>query len=378
MEYCFDYISKGLRDLIAPATRISHFFAEPLSFRVFKNAYIAPFFDWEQSIGGVIDESGKAVKDSGCFEWKEDAFPYQLNCAERKHKRVIYLGFLVTSFGHSYTDDLRKLWFLNTDNYSTLRDTGFELVYTTSWNRPLSSAILDIIELSGFNLENAHHITHLTHFDEVIIPDNCIKAKEIGRVYCYEYKCMINHIISSIPDGGLVYPKLYFTRTHFTNGSNKEQGEEDIERIFSRLGYSIIAPEEYAVSEQLRMVRNCTHFASTEGSVSHMSMFCKKGTDVILINKANYLNFHQVMINEFSDLKITYIEAHHSSKAHESFPWWGPFYLCVTPFVERFLGHRVFHLPYWARFSYWKYTRNLIYRAHNKTRRVLKWFLSSR
>ena len=142
--------------------------------------------------------------------------------------------------------------------------------------------------------------------------------------------------------------------------------------MFRRLGYEIIAPEDYSVIEQIQMVRNCDHFAATEGSVSHLSLFCRPHTDVVILCKANYLNFHQVMINEFADLDTTYVEAHHSSKVNAEYPWWGPFYLCVNRYLERFAKHPIFHLPYWARFSYWEYTRNILFRCIHRARKLLK------
>lgn len=74
---------------------------------------------------------------------------------------------------------------------------------------------------------------------------------------------------------------------------------------------------------------------------------------------------HQVMINEFADMDATYVEAHHSSRANKDNPWWGPFYLCDTKYLERYVGHRIMHLPFWMRVSYWRYSQNFIMRAYH-------------
>ena len=143
------------------------------------------------------------------------------------------------------------------------------------------------------------------------------------------------------------------------------------------MGYKIVVPEAYSVIEQIQMVQHCTHFASTEGSVSHLSLFCQPGTDVAIVNKARYLNFHQVLINEFADLNVTYIEANHSSRANPEYPWWGPFYLYINRYMEGFVHHPILHLPYWLKFSYWEYTRNVLYRIYNRSRKAIKWIRSS-
>ena len=372
MTYCFDFISNGLKALIEPATHHSHKFKDSLECRVFEDAYVAPYVGWTKSIGCVIDKNRRSVKDSHCIEWEESASFYSFSDCQDEHKRVVFLGFLLTGFGHSYTDNLRKLWFLKTEKCKSLILDGYELVYTTSWNRPIPQPVLDVFLLAGLDLSDARHITQLSRFDEVIIPDNCFRAEVFGRTYCQEYEELICCIKSAISDSKIKIPKLYFTRTKFSAGLTKERGEREIESVFRRLGYEIIAPEDYSVIEQIQMVRNCDHFAATEGSVSHLSLFCRPHTDVVILCKANYLNFHQVMINEFADLDTTYVEAHHSSKVNAEYPWWGPFYLCVNRYLERFAKHPIFHLPYWARFSYWEYTRNILFRCIHRARKLLK------
>lgn len=371
MNCCFDYVSTELKGLIEPATHFSHRFDSLLGTRRFTDAFVAPYVFWDKSIGCIINNDGHAIKDSECIEWKENEVFYDISDCIVDHKKVIYLGFLLNGFGHSYTDDLRKLWYLKSNECQHLIQNGYIYVYTTSWNEPIPEKVLNIFALAGIDISGAYHITHLTRFDEIIIPDNCIKAKEFGRVYCQEYIDLINCIKSSIPDSGLKIPKVYFTRTRFTKCSNKEIGENRIEDVFRKQGYVIVSPEDYTVVEQIQLVRSCDYFAATEGSVSHLTLFCRPQTNVLIINKANYLNFHQVMINEYADLNVTYVEAHHSSKVDKKHPWWGPFYLCVNKFLEHYSKKRIPHLPYWACFSYWEYTRNILFRCYNRAKKVL-------
>lgn len=370
MTYNFDCISPKLRSIIEPATLKSHRFEKKLGHKIYENAFVAPFHLWEESIGCVIDGSGKAVKDPVCWEWKENEAYYQLDCAARECKNVVYLGCIVTVFGHSFTDDLQKLWFLGTNECKELEANGWGLVYTTSQNLPLPAFVVDIFKLAGYDVSKARRITELVRFDRVCIPDNSITACEYGRRYCAEYEMAINQIKANVPLGVLRHEKLYFSRSKFTKGSKKEFGEEAIERVFRKKGYTVVEPEDYSILEQIQMVQNCDCFAATEGSVAHLSLFCKPGTQVTIVNKANYLNFHQLMINEYADLNVTYVEAHHSVKAHLTRPWRGPFYLCINKYLERYVGHPILHLPYWLLPSYWEYTRNMLYRGINKVRKA--------
>lgn len=370
MTYHFEYISETLKKIIEPATCKTHFFESELQVREFDNAFIAPYVSWDLSIGSVLDSRGNAVKDSECLEWKENGAYYDIHQSQKVRKKAIFIGFLLTVFGHSFTDNLRKLWFTKTNRFNEIVNEGAEVVYTTSWNLPLPETAKEIIKLTGFDISIAKHITDLSQYEVVYIPDNCYKSSPYGRLYSREYSLLINMIKESLQESQQVSPdKIYFTRSKFSG--KKEYGEKAIERVFAQMGYTIIAPESYPIWQQIHFVNNCICFATTEGSIAHLSLFCKPGTEIVLLNKANYLNFHQVMINEFANLNVTYIEAHHSSKVDPEHPWWGPFYLCITKYLERYIGHPIIHVPYWIRFSYWRYTRNILYRCYNRGRKIL-------
>ena len=373
MTYDFRFVSQGLKEVIEPATRVSHRIDSTLGVRVLKDAYIAPYFGWEESIGCVLDKGGKAIKDSECIEWKEEGRFYDINQSVKQNKEAVFLGFILTVFGHSYTDDLRKLWFVKTAFFKDLVDKGADVVYTTSWNQPLPDSVKEIIRLAGYDISEAKHVVNLVQYDSVIIPDNSFRATPLGRVYTIEYKQQIDNIKSSLDGLGMISPeKVYFTRSRFSAGKGKEYGEKAIERVFQRLGYAMVSPENHSLAEQLQFIRNCRFFAATEGSVAHLSLFCRPQTNVIIVNKANYLNFHQVLINEIADLNVTYIEAHHSSRVDPLHPWWGPFYLYITKHLEHFVGHRLIHLPFWMDCNYWAYTRNILFKCYNRGRKIIR------
>ena len=186
----------------------------------------------------------------------------------------------------------------------------------------------------------------------MIVPDNCIKPSDSDRLYGIEYVKLIESIklkcFSNCDLSG--YDKVFFSRGKLKH--SRDIGEESIVKFFKKAGYMIIYPERLPLVVQIGIMQQCRFFASTEGSIAHLSLFCKPGTNVILINKADYINSHQVMINEFADLNVTYIEAHHSSLANRRYPWWGPFYLYPSRFMFNFFGktgfiHHFFRPDYW-------------------------------
>ena len=355
MNYNLQYISPPLKQILESAIKQTHRFEKNLSYKEYDNAFVAPFIKWGMSIGCILGENGTVIHDSECYEWRERSDYYDTQNAAIEHKTVIYLGFLVTVFGHAFNDNLRKVWFLKTEECQRLLDQGVELVYTTSWNASLPSTEVEAFEFAGVDIKKARRIDRLTLFDKVIIPDNCVIASDYGRLFNQDYIKLIDLIKSRCQSSvGLnKVEKLYFTRTKLKR--NRDFGEKRIERLFLRMGYTVISPEEYSLINQIQLVSQCSFFASTEGSVAHLTLFCRPGTKVIIINKANYLNYHQVMINEFADLDVTYIEAHHSIRADSQSPWWGPFFLYTTKYCKQFFKRHVFSLPYWLLPDYWFY-----------------------
>lgn len=370
MPYNLDYVSVEMQNILAPAICNRHEVQKALHFRELNDSYIAPFFKWRVSIGGVADNNKIAIVDSRNAEWEENFSPYCSDIPVIEHKTVIYLGVLLSGFGHCFTDDLRKLWFLETEECKLLLHEGAEIVYTTDLNQKLPSYARTILKYAKFDLSSARHITTLTQFSRIIIPDNSFYAEEWGRCYTSEYKQCVNNIICSlneIPCSITVPEKVYLSRSKYSRRpeSRSEVGEHSIERQMNKLGYVSIIPEDYSFEEQVFIAQNCKSMATTEGSIAHIALFCKPSCNLTIFCKARYLNYHQVAINEFSGVNVTYVEAHHSLKMSREIPWYGPFYLCVTKYFEKYLGYRILHFPFFIRISFWRYMR-IIPRAINR------------
>ncbi len=375
MQYNLDYISPQMRSLLQPGIDHNHFSNRRLSVKCFDDAYIMPYVHWTESIGGVADKEGVAVVDSRNIEWKESFDPFCDEAPIIKHKKVIYLGVILLGFGHVFTDDLRKLWFLKTNEYKTLINEGFEVIYTTDHNAPLPKYAVEILAHIGFDVTQFSHITQLTQFDEIVLPDNSFYSEEFGRCYTMEYVNSMNEIKGKVCVEPLDkdYPrKVYLSRNKYSMAKESlvEIGEQELERQFVKKKYTSIIPEDLSFGEQVQLARHCEEIVATEGSVAHISAFCRPGTHLTILCKARYLNFHQVAINQFADLNITYVETNASFKAKKEAPWHGPFYLCITHYLERYFGCVICHVPYWLRISFWKYMR-IIPRFINKVFKLL-------
>lgn len=343
-----------------------------LSYAEYTNALVLPFLNDKCQLGGVVTAEGIFIGKSGLYEERtvgiyqiEDAFIVE------DESVVLYLGLFLYGYGHAITDNLKKLW--------SLKETGIvydKIVYIADWvekKNPCPSYVKRIFELAGLDIDKCSPIEYVTRFKKVIIPDNSFIHHD-GYKYIHPsireiYERMRQNVTCTRSFGD----KIYFTRTGLKQHWHRDWGEKSVEKVFRKLGYEILHPETMSVDEQICAMNNCSHFAATEGSVAHNSVFCRPGTNVILIRKVDLFNIWQMAINVIANLNVTYIDAHRSIRTNKQFPMVGPFYMCITPDLERFTGRRFLHLPLWLSPSWYMYKYQIENkRLYQKCIRMLK------
>lgn len=345
-----------------------------LSYGCYSNATVLPSTDYDDKgiiYGGVCNKNGAYIEESAYVERRSFGYTVDDNEVISSHEHVIYIGFFLNCYGHGITDNIKKLWFLKSDTYK-VRFSDYSIVYITERNEPLPKWQKEIFSLAGFDSEGWIQIVKPTKFEKVIIPDNSLQCANEHRTFTLQYTEIIDCIKRNCTDENMHYDKIYFTRTGINNYW-RECGEERVESYFKRHGYTVISPEKHSVKEQISMMMNCKSFASTEGSCAHNSVFCKQGTEVILLRKADYANAYQIMINEFAKLNVTYIDVHKSVRTDKLQPWHGPFFIYVSPFLRKYfhelpIDTYLFDPLYWIyRYCKWSWYNKLFKFYRNKT-----------
>ena len=373
MTYNFDYISTEFRDKLSSALSIPRKVDKSLSYKIYKDAIVFPFYDWDH-YARVMDNEGRIVNSSK--EKSEEL--WQLHGVDKPkicHKNIAYIGCLNTVFGHWFTDNLEKIWFLLDSRYSKILKEGqYELAYSSTNKSRLTDEAMSFHDLLGINLRDAIFIDYPTQFDNVLLPDSAFLWGEVGHQYTAEMETVwakISDVVRAMPLHVPELPtKIYFSRTRLPH--SKDFGARTLDRVFRKLGYTIIYPETLPVAQKIQLVQHCEYFASTEGSTSHLTLFCNQGTHVTIIPRVRWVNTHQLCCNEFADLDVTYLEADVSSHADPTHSWWGPFYFCITPYVEKYVGHKIVHLPDSLNPDHWKYTKNFIWRIYSWLAKYIK------
>lgn len=357
MPYNLSFISKNKLPKLIARLQKDYKWTNILKQTTLNEAYILPWNNNPKKIigGGIVSFQGEFQQSSAWHEGCPSGYTFDSQEVQYRNECVVYIGCLYHIWGHAITDNFKKIWYL----YNIKQN--LKLVYITVNNTPLPPYVYELFELAGIDLHKAEHITHITRFKEIINPDNSIININEERYFSNEFTQIINKIGSKIPPRNV--GKVYFTRTHLKQ--NRDIGEDKIEEVFREKGYTIIAPEEYSIKEQLTILKNCTLFVATEGSISHSSIFCKPETEVILLRKINYVNPYSCFINQMRSLNVTYIDIHHSVLSPKEFPWRGPFYLYITYSLSRFIGRYGFHIPYFLHRSWYEYRYQLSERIKN-------------
>lgn len=358
MTYNFSYIFPEMDSITRKEAAVRRFLDKELSYQEFENAYVLPSKDlWKDGkcFGGVVTKEGDFVESSAWHEGKRcDKYEFNESDAVRRVEMTIYMGFYNPCWGHAITDNLKKLWFLKTDKCKELLEQGAKLIYLTIDNQPMPKYIYRLFALAGVDMSEFELVTDLSQFKKIVIPDNSFIADNGQRYFTRPYVDTIAMIKANAISQNTVYPeKIYFTRTRLK--SNRDIGEESIEKVFKKKGYTIIAPEQHSVDEQIQMLTHCKSFAATEGSISHNAVFCEHGSDVVIVRKCNDVNKYQMAVNEVADVNVTYIDAHHSTKVPKDAPWVGPFFLYINDNMKEWAEIPMFILPLIFNKKWWSY-----------------------
>jgi len=323
--YHLDYIDEPMRVETETKCAESHFSAEPLVCHEERNAYVVPG-------NCVLTESGEVVDATGMHSGQEQCT--EVGESEYIGGTTLYLGFNHRVWGHSITDSLKHLWFLQTEAFKEMQAKE-PLNYVYIGDRLTAAApFARLLKAADIALEDVRHISAKpAKCERLLIPDACFITKGAKRIYTQEFKALIDSLCQGVHPAN--YSKIYLSRCKQGDGL-RDQGEKDIERVMKKLGFKIIYPERHTFDEQLALYAGCDVLATTEGSISHNAAFLKDGAKVIIFRKSPYANEYQFPINEMRMLDTTLIDAHLSVFIDKDYKAMGPFFLYCNDNVVRF------------------------------------------
>lgn len=363
------FVSDGARQTLGRLLKKNYLKTNQLGFEVFDEAIIMPVtFSKEissQFWGGVLSKDYQFIASTNFNEEQTESpiLNIDTNNLLDKKRKAIYLGLFHHVYGHCITDNLKRLWFLYSKEGRELIKDDIDFVYVTINGNPLPEYAEELFRLADVDCKRLKHISSLTRYEKVYIPDSSLyveKNEVVGmrlcRVYTKEYAEVIERIRSKIEIKEYLPSKVYFSRSYLKDNLYRESGEREIEKVFKKRGYTIVAPEHLPIMKQLELLKNCKTFVATEGSVAHNAVFCNPNTEVVILRKSNYFNSYQFVLNQVAKVQPYYIDAFFSCPPYlNGHEWIGPFYLGVTEYLKNFIGYSSFCLPRWFKLSWWMY-----------------------
>lgn len=274
--------------------------------------YFSVVFDW--GIGGVLDENGEFVEESGMEVMHRFGGKYEYDEQECEYldETVIYLGPMMTHWGHFLAECSVRFWYLleNQEDY--------RVAFCGFWygEGELSLKLTDIFGLLGVGKERLLDIRRPVKFKRILIPspaleyascelaagnleDFLVNWGEHNRRWSYTAgfrKTFQSITRKAEKEQYKTAEKIYYTRTgmRFRN----EIGEDLIKKIFSKNGYMIVSPERESVEMQIALMHSCKRFVSLEGTLAHNIVFAGEDLKQTILWKKKVENALQPHLNQ--------------------------------------------------------------------------------
>jgi len=267
----------------------------------------------DNEFGGVTDEKMNFIELSlnkrssppnfiiNFHDWYIGANP-DCNVADIDYidEEVVFLGALPKHYGHFILEGLSRLWFCLSPKRSK---SSYKFVYISGGGE---DRFHEFFRLFGLEEQNIVKITKPTKFRTVIVPEQSIRLHDY---YHTKYKETIDRIKESVAPKDI--EKVYFSKENI--GNNRAIGEDLIEKVFSRNGFTILHPENLSMYEMISILKGCKVFAATSATNVHNSIFMNDGNKFVCLNRSAHFHPVQTMIERMRCLQGVYVDVFYFS-----------------------------------------------------------------
>lgn len=188
---------------------------------------------------------------------------------------VIFGGILIGHFGHFILEGMGRLWFLSQNDISSIK-----IVFTTILEK--KKWFWDFFRLLGLEEDRIWFIDRPTQFGKIIVPEESVHS---WNSYMKEYLFPYQQILHNVTPGN--NKKVYLTRTKMEQGGAMCCNEQYFEDYYMKKGFTIIAPEQFTIDEQISIIAGADEVVTTLGSLSHFAMFCRRGTRFTILTRVD-------------------------------------------------------------------------------------------
>lgn len=250
---------------------------------------------------GLFDNNGNFVKSS--LQIRKNRGQYIPKKIQDDVKfinhDVIYFGNVYPAFGHFLLEHMNRGWGCLKEQF---RDAKVVLINNKAVEN-VPQYMYEFIKLLGVKKSDVLIVNETTQFRRVIVPH---QGFNIPVFSSYDFAEMCDVMAKNAR--GKTYDKVYLSRAALKERS--VMGEDKIQRIFEKNGYTILYPEQMPLSEQIAAMRECESLAGCAGTALHLALFMPCGGTVIQLkrNSQHRCNANvQYLINKTKKHKSCFI-----------------------------------------------------------------------
>lgn len=228
--------------------------------------------------GGVYDARGlryECLREGDKLWQPVDPADWPLTAEIFKFRSGIYLGHLMTHFGHFLLETLPQLYWTfiqKSDNH--IFHPWLDAEWIENWETvPHIKDTLSALGLSPNSIRLARYPAEFARLH--LAPRRTpLEGHSLGpRAAIFDFVAdTINGRLGAVEAG----VGLYLSRRHLQRET--VENEEEIEEIFKAHGFDVVHPQELPFSEQVRMVNGASVVAGLGGSAMHLGVFLRKGS----------------------------------------------------------------------------------------------------
>lgn len=185
-----------------------------------------------------------------------------------------YGGQWFEMFGHFLVETLPHLW---------LHDGSMPVIWHVHGDPPVRKFQRELLSLAGIDSEPRFTMA-TTRVGSLMVP-----ARPVGlnAWVSPEARDLWQRVAARV-DAAPPHRMTWLSRTAYEGRADvdRDRGESFLDDVFQSLGFEVRIPEELAVTEQIRLVRESRVIAGTEGSALHLSAFARPGTNVMMLGSS--------------------------------------------------------------------------------------------
>jgi len=202
-------------------------------------------------------------------------------------------------FGHTLTEQMSKLWAWPLVK-KAYPDVQGLVSYRPSRGR-VSDAELAIFDAAGISSDR------IVVMDGPVLVEKLVSATPMFSMPAYVHPdirdvwaTVGDALVASAPERS--YPRRIFCARRMTKRACRNA--DAVESLFEQHGFEVVYPEDYTLSEQVRMFREATVVAGFAGSGLFHLAFCEAPKQVVMISSESYTATNEYMISSVIGHKV--------------------------------------------------------------------------